>query len=377
LLLRLVPNPSTIEQAKVDDVRQGLPSASGLNRVIDCPGSLELESKSPTPPDSPWAARGTRIHGVMDGSVDRSELSTEELDVVAELEDYDKLLFHDCHDIIREERYWYYSGNKKIWSGMLDIAARCNKTGNGIVCNYKTGRGQDSVANNWQAKAESVLWWQKWRGEGMTEVRYCFAQPESMYDHVLCHTFDEKELKRAEKDIRDGVLLALSGKGWLEPSEKACIWCKAKSICSALKYKIEAYKDIPTENFSDMSAKERGYYLAKAREAKDAATKVYEDLASQAKELVSNDEEAIKGWYMSRGREINSITSTKLALEMATELGIPADEFYSRASISTSALEKLAAKHLKVKEPKQWVKDNFHSVINSANARSSLKARRK
>jgi len=370
-----VPNPSTIESQSQDE-RGGLPSASGISRVVYCPGSLKLEQQSPPQPESPWAARGTRIHGVMDGSVSRLDLASEELDVVSELEEYDKLLFHDCHDIEREVRYWYSHNGNRIWSGKLDIAARCLNTGNGVVCNYKTGRGQDTVINNWQAKAESVLWWQKWRDQGMKEVRYCFAQPESIYDHVLCHTFSEEELIKAEKDIRDAVLLALSGDGWLEPGDKACQWCKAKSLCPALQHKIYAYQDIPDKNFSEMSEKERGHYLSVAREAKDAATKVYEDLAEQAKKLIASDDN-VDGWYMARGREINSVSSTKVAFKLAVELGIPADEFYSKASISTSALEKLAAKHLKVKEPKQWVRDNFHTVINSANARPSLKAKKK
>ena len=358
------------------DERGGLPSASGLSRVALCPKSYKLEATQPQPPDSPWAARGTRVHGVMDGSVNREDLSAEELDVVRELEEYDKLLFHDVTNLTREVRLWYEHEGERLWSGKLDIAARCKVTGSGIVCNYKTGRGQDMVRTNWQAKAEAVLWWMQWRDQGMTDVRYCFAQPESMFDHVLCHTFNEKELIRAERDIKEAVLLALSGDGWLEPSEDACRWCKATAICPALQYKINAYKDVPTESFVDMTATERGHHLSKAREAKDAATKVYESLASQTKEFMSDDSESVRGWYMAKGREVNSITSTKVALKLATDLGISADEFYSRASISTSSLEKMAASQLKVKDPKQWVRDNFQPVIRSSNARASLKARR-
>jgi len=312
----------------------------------------------------------------MDGSVSREDLSTEELDVAGELEEYDKLLFHDVTDITREVRYWYEHEGRRLWSGKLDISARCRATGSGIVCNYKTGRGQDTVRSNWQAKAEAVLWWMQWRDQGMTDVRYCFAQPESIYEHVLCHTFNEQELIRAERDIKEAVLLALGGKGWMEPSEDACRWCRATAACPALQFKINSYRDIPTKNFVDMTALERGHHLSKAREAKDAATKVYDSLVSQTKEMVESDSESVRGWYMAKGREINSITSTKVALKLATNLGIPADEFYSRATISTSALEKMAASQLKVKDPKQWVKDNFQPVIRSTNARASLKARR-
>ena len=360
------------------DERLGLPSASGIARVAMCPGSHKLEAVSLPAPESHWAARGTRIHGVMDGSVPRSELSDEELDVVRELEEYDALLFHDVTNLTREVRYWYEHDGQKIWSGKLDIAGRCAATGNGIVCNYKTGRGQESVRDNWQAKAEAVLWWIQWRDEGMEEVRYCFAQPESIYDHVLCHTFTKAELERAERDIRDYVLLALSGKGWLEPSENACRWCDAKASCPALQYKINAYKKIPVtqEGFEGMTPLERGHHVFKAREARDAAKRVYDALFEKSKEMVGDDPESIRGWYMSKGREINSITSTKVALKLAVDMGIPADEFYDRTTITTAAMEKLAAKHLKVQDPKQWVKDTFSAVIRSTNAKASLKARK-
>jgi len=360
------------------DERMGLPSASGINRVVLCPGSHNLEAKAIEPPESHWAARGTRIHGVMDGSVSREELSSEELAVVAELEEYDKLLFHDTKDVTREVRYWYEDKGKKIWSGKLDIAARCALTGKGIVCNYKTGRGQDSVRNNWQAKAEAVLWWMQWRDQGMEEVRYCFAQPESVYDTVLCHTFTKPELQRAENEIRQYVTLALSGEGWLEPSESACKWCDAKTICPALQYKINAYADIhiTSEEFNEMSPVQRGHHIKRAKEARDAAASIYDALTDKTKDLLNNDPESISGWYMAKGREITSITSVKVAKQMAENLGIPEDEFYASCNISTSAMQKLAAKHLKVKDPKQWVRDNFAPVIRSTNARASLKSRK-
>ena len=79
---------------------------------------------------------------------------------------------------------------------------------------------------------------------------------------------------------------------------------------------------------------------------------------------------------MAKGREITSITSVKVAKQMAENLGIPEDEFYASCNISTSAVQKLAAKHLKVEDPKQWVRDNFAPVMRSTNARASLKSKK-
>jgi len=360
------------------DERLGLPSASGINRVALCPGSYKLEADSIPQPESHWAARGTRIHGAMDGSVERDSLPKEEMSVVRELEEYDKLLFHDTVNLTREVRCWYERDGKKMWSGKLDIAARCPTTNSGIVCNYKTGRGQDSVRDNWQAKAESVLWWLQWRDQGMEEVRYCFAQPESVYESVLCHTFTANELKRAEREICDYVALALSGKGWLEPSDSACKWCDAKTVCPALQYKVNAYKDthITASEFNEMSPAQRGHHVKKAKEARDAAALVYDALTDKTKELLDEDPDSIGGWYMARGREITSITSVKAAMKLAEDVGIPLDEFYSSCKISTAAVQKLAAQHLKVKDPKQWVRDNFNSVLRSTNAKASLKAKK-
>ena len=146
----------------------------------------------------------------------------------------------------------------------------------------------------------------------------------------------------------------------------------------ALQYKINAYKKIPVtqKGFEEMTPLERGHHVFKAREAKDAANRVYDALFEKTKEMVINDPESIRGWYMTKGREINSITSTKVALKVAVDMGIPSDDFYARATITTAAMEKLAAMHLKVKDPKQWVKDTFSSVIRSTNARASLRARK-
>ena len=166
----------------------------------------------------------------------------------------------------------------------------------------------------------------------MQEVRYCFAQPESIYESVLCHTFTLNELERADKEIANHVTLALSGKGWLEPSEVACKWCDAKSICPALQHKIESYKDvhITSEEFNDMTPVERGHHIKKAKEAAQAANLVYDALKEKTKDMITKDPESIGGWYMARGREINSVTSVNAAMRIAKDLGIPTDEFISK-----------------------------------------------
>jgi hypothetical protein len=361
------------------DEREGLPSASGLGRVIDCPRSKELEDKCPPSPDNKFSVRGTKIHGVMDGSVPESELSREELGVAQELRDYDKVLFVDVVDIVREQRYWHKIGDRKLWSGKLDVAGRCRVTGQGIVVNYKTGRGQDNVRYNWQAKAESVLFWQQNRDNGMEEVRYCFSQPESPYEPILCHTFTNHELVRAERQIEDAVLLALSDKKDkpLNPTEEACKWCRAVSICPALKARALSHAEAPGAVFADMCPAERGHALAAARDAAEASKKIYASVLAQAKALMDEDKEAISDWYYTRGRSLTRIISTGEAFRIAAGLGIPKDELLAAAKITHTEIERLVAKHVNgLADPKSFISDKFAKVIRTSSAASSLKQRK-
>jgi hypothetical protein len=61
-----------------EDVRQGLPSASGLQRLVLCPGSWLAEQACPESEQSAAAAAGTRLHkhmeeGTMPEDADEAE----------------------------------------------------------------------------------------------------------------------------------------------------------------------------------------------------------------------------------------------------------------------------------------------------------------
>ena len=150
------------------DPRRGLPSASSLHRLVNCPGSYRAErdaiARGMTPPDdSDDAASGTRIHKWLETESDEdwAALSYDEQrtatlcmhqagNVLAD--------FSDRHGpvtwLAREIRYainafgvQLYADSKldRIGSGQADVVARAGE--NVLVIDYKTGRGDITPAD--------------------------------------------------------------------------------------------------------------------------------------------------------------------------------------------------------------------------------------
>ena len=60
------------------DERRGVPSASGMDRLMNCPASFEMERLAPRDEGNEDAASGTRIHAVLAGLASEDALSAAE-----------------------------------------------------------------------------------------------------------------------------------------------------------------------------------------------------------------------------------------------------------------------------------------------------------
>ena len=150
------------------DPRRGLPSASSLHRLVNCPGSFRAAKQAiaagMTPPDdSDDAASGTRIHRWLEteSEQDWAALSYDEQRTA-------NLCMHQAGNVLadfserhgpvtwlaREIRYainafgvQLYADSKldRIGSGQADVVARAGE--NVLVIDYKTGRGDITAAD--------------------------------------------------------------------------------------------------------------------------------------------------------------------------------------------------------------------------------------
>ena len=101
----------------MSDERKGRPSASGFERLLDCPGSFTLNKEAPEQPSSPAAARGTRVHAGCSGDVDIATLPRDEQQTVAELLQQEEILLDEftnqqvgegwgVEEQLTEKRFW-------------------------------------------------------------------------------------------------------------------------------------------------------------------------------------------------------------------------------------------------------------------------------
>lgn len=321
------------------DERGGLPSASKLSRVADCPGSHQLEQRVTfKEKSSPAAERGTRVHARMEG-LEVDLLPDEEL-VAKEMADYDDILL-DCDELIREVRLWYsWSDGERLFSGKIDVGGIDKMSGNTVLVNYKTGQGQEKVDGNWQAMAEALLFHKFYGNEGK-DVVYTFNQPESPYSKVVSGTFTEGDLASFEKKILQALFLSKADDPPLIPSESACKWCRAVAICPAASWRIEDANAEDNKPLSSMSPEDRSATLAKLHAAEKLVSAAWDSRKQEARELMGNNSSAIPGWKLRRGKTISKVESVMEAFDLASTQGVSPEKFFGACNLSLSKFKSL------------------------------------
>jgi hypothetical protein len=352
------------------DERMGLPSASGLYRLALCPGSHKMSQKAPPESTSPAAERGTRVHERMEGG--DIELSPEEELVAKEMEEFDTVLLDTCDTLIREVRLWYqWDDGDRLFSGKLDVGGIDKVNGDTVLVNYKTGLGQEAVAGNWQAMAESLLF-HRYLGTPGKNIVYSFNQPESLHGKAISATFTEGDLAAFEKKILSVVAASRADNPPLMPSMEACKWCKAISICPAASWKVEDSAGELDKPLAELTPENRSAVLHRVREAAAMAEGIWNQRKAEARELLSNSSASIPGYGLKKGRRIHKLTDAKQAFDLSNSLGIPEEDFFGACSISYSKYRTLTSRAAKALDGEEFMEQNLGDVITVTSAADSI-----
>ena len=266
------------------DPRQGLPSASGLYRLRNCPGSYRMErdaiARGMTPPDdSEAAASGTRIHRWLEteSEEDWNALSYAEQEVAARCQSQARWLLADFakqHGEVtwetREARRAInafgvtFDASKpadRIGTGQADLIATAGN--HALMIDYKTGRGDITPADaNDQLRGLAAL------SHRMVEsVTVAIIAPLAGQPTVA--VFNPVALKAARAWLVQSWLQAPNG-GLTVAGGDWCQYCKAQLICRAYAdYNAETLIPLTQEGLPADKAKEA--IFARAYES-DAAT---------------------------------------------------------------------------------------------------------
>lgn len=186
----------------MEDIRKGLPSASGAGRLFQCAGSWLAEQSFPKEASNADANLGTKRHTLIETEVtefDNAEdeyVATRAKELVQQAIDDSGMAGKD-HIRIKEKRMWMFNSKlKRIFSGQPDEVLLFEKDHTAIIVDYKTLYGDHVEARkNEQLIALAALVHTRYKTK---TVIVALIQPNAGKDRQLTMcVFDEKTLKMA------------------------------------------------------------------------------------------------------------------------------------------------------------------------------------
>jgi hypothetical protein len=303
------------------DPRKGLPSASILARLKECPGSLALSNELKRSGKyieipSPNAESGTRIHRWLyfDNAQPRAiaALQAEEALTTAELRTAQKCAelkaellnawagpADNEYEFLFEQRLWFKNGLWPRFSGQPDFVAIDRTNKRALILDFKTGRKEaDESADNLQLRAEVVLL--KHNNPDLEEIQAAIIEPLVSWDSVRVQ-YAGDALIQAEKEI-----VGIVDRAEREPQKRVagtwCVHCPARANCrEALDYVESVPNPLMQDVIFELPRGERGVQLW---ERIKVAKKLLETLEKTYTKILESEPGALPGYVLpAEGRE--------------------------------------------------------------------------
>lgn len=349
----------------IEDERQGLPSASGMQRLFLCPGSWNAERKCPIDEESDDAAMGTMLHACMEQGTTPED--PEDAEAVAWCREMEKALCEkhlgmkgNWTDVqtVREVRLFE---RDRLFSGKPDMVAVWDRKA--FVVDYKFGRIPVSPAEcNLQLSALAVLVMDGHEAYHVDEVFVCILQPYASRKEPAVCRYTRESVEQARAFFQACIEQAKDEHAPLKPSEKACRYCRAQSSCPAVKLAlVQVTSGDLTEAWEEWSPEKRreAYDLAKLAKkwAASVESKVKADLRAEVE---------IPGLVLAPGKKAFTVTDAAAAFQILNGLfpdGITAQAFTGCCKVGITDLDKLvhsvrkaADAGARVNESKDWLR---------------------
>lgn len=218
------------------DPRLGLASASKMDRIAHCPGSLQAEREFSLEEKSDVASEGDAIHDSL-AVDDLDNLDGDQAEIAKRLKDMrEKLIaswrsgreIQSSDEEIREQRFWIHDGHRKVCSAQLDYAEISG--GEAIVIDYKSGyRYVTPSHKSYQIRTQAVSLWKN--KPHLRRIRGCIASYR-FREHASQTDYTTMHLVKAEREIKFLLWRAEQPDAERVPGPW-CTYCKAKSNCPA------------------------------------------------------------------------------------------------------------------------------------------------
>lgn len=245
--------------AEEQDERQGLPSASSMQRIMECKASLPLTNRLreqgllPVDHGTEYSKKGDRVHEILAALATGAPLAQMAEFDPAEMEEALEL-WESAQQIITqvfgtelsdveirvEERIWLCDEDgEKMASGRFDLVAVSVARNQALILDYKTGHGDvPEPLNNWQTLTGAVIVWVESGVENFTAaiVQTRYRPQVAQYDgpavgEALNQIDDALALKEADPFVVG-----------FNPSTDRCKYCPARLACPRLHYDLTAIR---------------------------------------------------------------------------------------------------------------------------------------
>lgn len=351
-----------VQEPEVVDVRKGKPSASGLERLVLCPGSWQAECLCPKEAESEAAKQGTRLHRAMelnDLSLCEDDVEKEACEWCRSAEDelvsrvFDGFRVSDFAEpgfsgaVHREKRLWAEDWS---FSGQADVVYVFGSKV--LVLDYKFGRREvTEPARNMQLAALAVLVGYE------VDVDCVYAgvlQPFVSRGKPALVRYTREDLSRARDFIAKALSAAYADAPPLVPGEKQCMYCRAAAVCPATKLVLASVTLDVSQRWDVLTPVQRREWWNRWKLCK----KVGEKIESLVRRDLEEGRE-IPGLMLSQGKQAFKVTDPAGAFNvLANELGVSGAEFTACCSVGMTGLDKLVHAKLKERDAHQTTKQS-------------------
>ena len=377
------------------DERQGLPSASQIERMSLCSPSFHMEKQAPASgAATPDADKGDAIHEYLCSKVgdfvtlSRTELETAERcrEIVNKLRR--GLGINSANEglwtELRESRIWLkdHGTNKNRLSGKADYITYNPAARYALIVDYKTGHiPSEHASSNMQLRTLAVLL-QRAHGNLFDNIKVVIVQPNCSPAYTEC-VYGRDDLQKAYLHIltvltHSEMVRGVVMKNNFNPSEKACRYCKAKTICRAAIQNVEDLAKIDPAKVMTFHTDHYPALIKKIRWAEkviDALKDAVVDMIAKHNNVPKNGRDydwtnfdfqnqkpPFEGVKMERGSNSREIDIDKAWNTLSTVL-TPA-EFISTTKVQSTKLKDALGKATGLKGSK--LNDTFDSLLASA-----------
>lgn len=348
-----------------EDVRRGLPSASGIERIILCPGSREMEVGLPETKRN-ITEEGTLLHSVLAGESSYDDLTFDQQAVIDRVREIEAQIVRETFgdkpvDVIRGRRQWYPSGTTPaLFSGETDVIYRAQDRSISLIIDYKMGYiPVTNIAQNPQLGSYALL---EGSDFGPDEIRVAVIQPRCANPREIARYTMPADVQRLDLEIRNIIQTSEVPNAPRFAGEKQCKYCRAKGICPEARKAAYEIAEIRPLDLEKRLANMPGTELSTLLDLRKQAKEVIEAIEIEAKNRLNENINAIPGYGLKPGNQIRSIINPVASYKAMEAAGVTAAEFMAACDVKVTKLEEVFGLVKKLKGAS--VKKEFNATMS-------------